>query len=200
MAEGAIEFKASIKELKGGFFDRDYILDRVENAKRNALSKFGVFVFTTARGFIRKGKNPSKPGKPPKGHGSELLKRFILFAYDDARDSVVIGPGLLNRGSNAPRLNEYGGTAPGRQRRRVEIRRALRADGRNKSGQFIKKSAKQGGYEVKRAWVTVGSAADTGDGPVKTEYCTYPARPYMRPAFIKARGDLEKFWARSVKK
>ncbi len=40
-----------------------------------------------------------------------LLRKFILFAYDSSRQSVVIGPVLLREGSDAPRLLEQGGEA-----------------------------------------------------------------------------------------
>ena len=50
------------------------------------------------------------PGSPPYSHVG-LLRKFILFAYDPQRKSVVIGPTLIRAESQAPRLLEHGGEA-----------------------------------------------------------------------------------------
>ncbi|MFQ3593688.1 MAG: hypothetical protein SNJ82_10975 [Gemmataceae bacterium] len=39
------------------------------------------------------------------------MRKFILFAYDPTRQSVVIGPTLIRAESQAPRLLEHGGEA-----------------------------------------------------------------------------------------
>ena len=44
-----------------------------------------------------KAKTVSQPGKPPKGHGEQLLKTGIQFSADPQRHSVVIGPVRLNK-------------------------------------------------------------------------------------------------------
>jgi len=75
----------------------------------------------------RKGRRPprrpertSEPGGPPLLHmRPSPLKRLIYFAYDPARDSVVIGP--LRFGRAGAEALEYGGTVAAR-RRRVRIR------------------------------------------------------------------------------
>jgi hypothetical protein len=72
------------------------------------LSKFGAFVRQRARTSIRKRKGTSPPGQPPYSHVG-LLRKFILFAYDQDRKSVVIGPTLTKEESEAPRLLEHGG-------------------------------------------------------------------------------------------
>ncbi len=62
----------------------------------------------------------SRPGEPPLLHmRPSPLKRLIYFAYDPAREAVVIGP-LRFRSAGAEAL-EYGGAVRTR-RRRVRIR------------------------------------------------------------------------------
>lgn len=51
----------------------------------------------------------SRPGQPPLNQ-TGLLRRWILFAYDRDRESVVIGPAKINRPTMAPSVLEYGGT------------------------------------------------------------------------------------------
>jgi hypothetical protein len=95
------------------FFDRQKIIDKVGAAKRKVLSKAGAFVRRTARRSIQTSKKTAPAGHAPNDHGG-WLRRWILFAYDEDRESVVIGPKLLNgskkRGSTVvPLLLELGG-------------------------------------------------------------------------------------------
>lgn len=101
--------------VKRFFFDRLAVLGKVDAATRRVLSKFGAFVWRSAKSSIRKRKKPSAPGKPPSSH-TGLLKKFIYFAFDPNRRSVVIGPVRLNRDEGVPPLLEYGGTAKRRKR------------------------------------------------------------------------------------
>ena len=80
----------------------------MDQGTRKVLARFGAFVRRRARTSIRKRKGTSPPGQPPYAHVG-LLRRFILFAYDAARQSVVIGPTLTREDSEAPRLLEHGG-------------------------------------------------------------------------------------------
>ncbi len=98
----------TFKAAKGGFFDRPKIQQAVAKAERQVLSKFGAFVRQRAKTSIRQRKGTSPPGQPPYSHVG-LLRKFILFAYDRPRRSVVIGPTLTKEGSQAPKLLEYGG-------------------------------------------------------------------------------------------
>ena len=108
------------------FFDKKAVRDKVDAGTRRVLSKFGAFVRRTARGSIRKRKKPSPPGTPPSSHVG-LLKKFILFGYEPAKRSVVIGPVRLSQKGRgeAPHLLEYGGTGTVQRkgkRRRAKIR------------------------------------------------------------------------------
>ncbi len=105
------------------FFDRKAVKDAVDRGKRKVLSKFGAFVRQRAKSSIRKRKRTSAPGEPPSSH-TGLLKKFIFFAYDKGKDSVVIGPERLNQKTgDAPPALEHGGrsrvTSGGRRGKRV---------------------------------------------------------------------------------
>ena len=112
------------------FFDRKAVSRRVDRTTRRVLSRFGAYVRTTARSSIRRRRKASEPGKPPSSHLG-LLKRFIYFGYDPARETVVIGPVPLHgRGyGNALEALEYGGTFTryaGTRRRRRRYRAKYR--------------------------------------------------------------------------
>jgi len=110
-------------EIKRMFFDRQAVVSKVDAATRRVLSKFGAFVRRSAKSSIRKRKKAAPPGQPPSSH-TGLLKKFIFFGYDAARQSVVIGPTRLNQKGRgeAPPLLEYGGKTTlkrGGKKRRV---------------------------------------------------------------------------------
>ena len=98
----------TFQQAKQGFFDREKVQRSVDAATRRVLSKFGAFVRQRAKTSIRSRKGTSPPGSPPYSHVG-LLKKFILFAYDATRKSVVIGLTLIRAESTAPRLLEHGG-------------------------------------------------------------------------------------------
>jgi hypothetical protein len=100
----------TFQAAKGSFFDREKVKRSVDAGTRKVLSKFGAFVRQRAKTSIRKRKGTSPPGQPPYSHVG-LLRKFVLFAYDPQRRSVVIGPTLTKEGSQAPRLLEHGGDA-----------------------------------------------------------------------------------------
>lgn len=92
------------------FFDRPIVIKSMLKTNRQALSRAGSFIRTTARRSIRKRKKVSKKGNPPSSHSGELRK-LIFFSYDQTRDSVVIGP-LLFKSSGSPtvpNILEFGG-------------------------------------------------------------------------------------------
>lgn len=118
-----LDFKAA----KAGFFDRGPVLAAVDRATRKVLSRFGAFVRTRAKSSIRKRKAISKPGSPPSSHAG-LLKKFIFFAYDLDRKSVVIGPVKLEKPVSPTALPalEYGGPSV-RERKGKRERITVRA-------------------------------------------------------------------------
>ena len=113
-----IGFGMSLQAMKGGFFDRERVMRSVKTATRRVFSRFGAFVQARAKTSIRKRKGISPPGHPPYSHVG-LLRKFIFFAYDPARQSVVIGPVLLRSDSQVPSLLEYGGVIVRRTKKRT---------------------------------------------------------------------------------
>lgn len=107
----------TIDQAKGLFFDRNKVTGAVNRAERRVLSRFGAFVRRGARSSIRKRKRISEPGQPPSSH-TGLLKRTIFFVYEPKKASVIIGPVLLGKGTNAPALLEHGGVVVRRKRKR----------------------------------------------------------------------------------
>src|SRR5690242_5646943 len=88
-----VEFKQ--KRL---FFDRALVRREIGAANAAALSRHGAFVQRRARSSLRRRKAPSLPGMPPSVHTSDnyATLKNIWFAYDPARQSVVVGPLRLN--------------------------------------------------------------------------------------------------------
>lgn len=98
------------------------VVKRSQDAAEAIGKRFGSFVRSTAQRSIRKPNkagHPSPPGKPPRDK-TGTLKRNILFAYDSASRSVVIGPRLLGdvASRDAPEALEKGGTSTTIIRRR----------------------------------------------------------------------------------
>ncbi|TWU12860.1 hypothetical protein CA54_16860 [Symmachiella macrocystis] len=95
-------------------FNPRAVVSPKERATRHVLSRFGSFVRRTARSSIRKRKRVSGSGDPPSSHEGGL-RRLLLFAFDMAAQSVVVGP-LLYR-SGVAELLEEGGQAVRRGKR-----------------------------------------------------------------------------------
>jgi len=125
------------------FFDAKKLIQSVDRATRKALSRAGAFVRKRARYSIRKRKKVSAPGKPPSSHAGNL--RTILFAYDAATRSVVIGPMVLNKQEDPPipNLLEFGGRAV--RRRKGGKRKTLRYRPRPFMGPALEAELAKGG-------------------------------------------------------
>lgn len=124
-------FKANIKLRY--FFDRPEVIAKLQKAERIALSGTGAYAMTLVRRSMRPGGKSnliSKPGDPPRWH-TKLLRDNILFAYDEAKNSVVVGPRVLNgrKTRNVPALLQFGGKTVVDEKVLVETRK-LRGRGR----------------------------------------------------------------------
>ena len=62
-----------------------------------ALARAGAYVRKAARTSIKRAAGPSRPGEPPHTH-SGVLKRSILWAAEDDRKSVYVGPSFYGHG------------------------------------------------------------------------------------------------------
>ncbi|MEM9827744.1 MAG: hypothetical protein AAF958_14230 [Planctomycetota bacterium] len=116
----------------------------VDRAKKKNLSRAGAYVRRTARSSIRPATKKqkkqrrhlqksrrrrlgrhdptiSRPGRPPRRHtpGKRGI-RLILFGYDQASASVIVGPvRFQTSGNNVAQLLEHGGSGfVGRGRRK----------------------------------------------------------------------------------
>lgn len=88
--------------------NRRAMLSAAQRASARVLRRFGAYVRTTASRSIRKKKRESQPGEPPRSVLG-TLKRFTLFDYDPAEQSVVIGAALLPGKKDAAEVLEHGG-------------------------------------------------------------------------------------------
>lgn len=174
-----------LEAAKSNFFDSEAIKSRTTPAERRVLSKFGAHVRRTARQSIRFTKKAvSRPGQPPRSHSRDKTAsiRNILFAFDPARRSVVIGPVKLNMtqgldsvtviAGTVPQVLEYGGRITITEKKRLGSSQWRRADMRRtpRAGEVFRK---------RRAVIQ--------------------ARPFMWPAFVKEEKDtLPGLWRNAV--
>lgn len=111
-------------KVREAFFDRPAVIKAIGKARVKALSRAGAFVMTGARRSIRRSPNYSKPGRPPTTRKGSRFKNTILFRYDKATRSVVVGPTKLNAKGDVPKdgvpaILERGGTHTTRRVRYV---------------------------------------------------------------------------------
>ena len=194
--------------MKQLFFDSRTVRRSVDRTTRRVLSRFGAYVRRTARRSIRKRKRPSDPGRPPSSH-TGLLRRFIWFAYEPNKRSVVIGPARLTGDGlgEAPEALEYGGTVEKEARRITPAEFmehgfgpvAVGAPG----GRMVKTAT--GVHRVTRAPIRTMRQArraarihnDLGIGG-RPRTRVRP-RPFMRPAFEQEKPQLPAMWRDSLR-
>lgn len=133
----------SVKPIRrANFFDSAAVMKALNAAERRVLSKFGAFVRQGAKSSIRPaivlnrkeiraGKKigrtfrkvyaASKPGEAPRSRRGDL-KRLIVFGYDFAKKSVVVGPKPIGgRRAETPGRLEAGGTFRSRSGKLVRV-------------------------------------------------------------------------------
>lgn len=146
------------------FIDQDKIKRTFERSEERAFKSTGAYIRTIGANSIKVGKKPSAPGLPPKTR-RKFLKKNIYFAYDRKTRSVVIGPVTY---PVINRLQEFGGS--------------------HAFEKWFNPAAK--------AVFTLGGQPKRG-GPWKfggRVNLTFPARPFMNPAFEKSIAKLPSFW------
>jgi len=132
-------------KIKQLFFDKETVLRSVDTATRKVFGRFGAFVRNAARWSMRKKPpmvamgdqwvrfggdwkpmSPSAPGSPPYSRGG-ALRKYLFFALEPSRKTVVIGPTLTkSSGVSVPEVLEYGGVSEVfdfaiRKRRKIRI-------------------------------------------------------------------------------
>ena len=101
----------SFKEPKKSVFDKEAIIKAVGKAKAKVMALQGAEIRRQARRLIKNPSNKrqvSAAGQPPINR-TGLLRNFILFSFDTATRSLVVGPAKLNVKSNAPNTLEFSG-------------------------------------------------------------------------------------------
>ena len=116
------------------FFDRRAVIDAVDRATRKVLGHFGGLVRKAAHKSIEETSGPSSPGRPPHSHMAARRRRinaqrrregkpslrggftglkYILYAYEPATRSVIIGPASnRSRSMTIPEILECGEKDP----------------------------------------------------------------------------------------
>lgn len=115
-SRGGLHAMQMTVDAKLNYFDRDRVKRSIRLSVREPLIRSGALVRTIARRSIRRRRKSSLPGQPPHAHGKGLIKR-ISFWYNESRQSVSVGPDLLNVGrrrrvparGTVPFILEYGG-------------------------------------------------------------------------------------------
>lgn len=143
------------------FFDRLAIKHQVGKQKAAYLRNAGAYTQKVAQRSMRRvGKRgkPSRPGRPPKWHGSnEFSLRKILFGFDPSIGGVIVGPVIGNKKivPTVPEVHEKGGVLPIREKR------------------------------VGQHWVPRGRRKPRPGQPTRIRKAQFPPRPYMAPAVEK---------------
>ena len=143
---GSVHIKVSVTTL----FRDDKLMGAVERAEMKALRWQGGYVRKAAQNRLTKGKESSAPGQSPTDQTGKF-KKSILFSYDAANHSVVIGPRIINiKRGLIPAALEHGGTTM------IDSTRAVYTNGKRK---FVKDGGKR---RVKiEARPTMGPALDS---------------------------------------
>tara|TARA_R110000803_G_scaffold34016_4_gene74449 strand:+ start:1888 stop:2289 length:402 start_codon:yes stop_codon:yes gene_type:complete len=92
------------------FFNTREIDSSLDKAEKRVLSRFGFETRKDAKSSMRRRRQPSGEGSPPRVV-TGLLKRFIFFSYDRFKKSVVTGPARITgfKGAgDAPEALEHG--------------------------------------------------------------------------------------------
>ena len=211
-----------VAKVKTVFFDRRAVIDRIGKANAQVMAKAGSFVRRTAKGSIRYTKTAvSKPGEPPRAHrgksGNSPLRELIFFAFDDATNSLVIGPTPFRGAAIAPRTLELGGSVspyrnPLRTIRKIGNGGEIRIDGpagkgrgKNQKDRFSTKKNRFGRV-VTYARLNTQAQVERANrlqrelyGPFTIGPTSIAPRPYMGPALEENLPKLPMLWANSVR-
>jgi hypothetical protein len=191
------------------FFDRQKLIGQMSKAQRRALNRAGATIRTIAKRSMRPRKLgiASAPGQPPHRHRnkggkgvSEGLYKSILYGYDAATESVVIGPSST-WGPGVHRLmetHEFGGAERKKNARRrirkVGVSGEVRI-GKTRSSKTAKNTLR-GNVNVTYAKIRTQRQATLANrinaelyGPTIL-HSVYPPRPTMGPALMQVAPRL----------
>lgn len=165
-----------------GFFDRAKVMSRMADAKREALADAGAWIRTVARNSIRRRKRRSFAGEPPTNR-TGILKKFLYFAFDFVRNTMVVGPVPTGQvffdGDGRP----VKGTVPGVLEHGGEIN-------------VLEVQLRPGGKWFRR---DLRATRREGHLPQRFRKCQIAPRPYMAPALEKSASKIPEFFRDSVR-
>lgn len=109
--------------IRESFFDSAKVQKQMDAATRRGMNTIGGYTRRVARTSLKVNKDPSEPGRPPhiRSKGSPL-RSLLLYGYEHATKSVVIGPAALGA-AVTPAVLEFGGTVKPKRNRRGRPRR-----------------------------------------------------------------------------
>lgn len=190
-----------------------------KGASENFLKSAGAYLRTTAMNSIKKKndyKKHSKPGDPPFYHGAVIgggntFKKSIQYKAD--KDSVVIGP-IAGRLGALGSLHEFGGTSYvnyidhpryGRIYKKGDLAPISTKHLKNYKGSPNGWKDPLTGYPVAFIEVPTKRLAEHATRLQerllkadkrfhKSKPVSFPARPFMRPAYAKAEPYLMNLW------
>lgn len=154
-----------------------------------ALVRAGSYVRKVARSSIKRSPESSRPGEPPHTRRG-VLKRSILYAAEDDRKSVYVGPsfmdmgvigGLHERGGRnispkKPRVYKMGNMGPIREESGAQTVGDL-PHARLKTSDMVRKA-----NELSEKYTKSNANAK------------YPSRPFIGPALEKSRDKIMEFF------
>lgn len=100
-----------MSRFRAEFRETARVLAKFQAEARKAIYYQAGFVMKTARRSIVSADHASRPGHPPRSVCGQL-RDFIFFKWDDASQSMVIGPAAFKSDSTVPAILEGGGTEP----------------------------------------------------------------------------------------
>lgn len=182
-------------KIKSLFVDRPEIQRAIDKANKRQLPKAAAHTRRRAIQSLRRRKKPSTVGFPPSVHSNSKVAslRNILFGFDPARGSMLIGPVKLNGGSlfgpqlagTVPETHEFGGSG------RVKIGLEARAGKKR----FRKNDPRR---NDPTEWRILRRRPRPGQ-PVKTVTVHYAQRAFMGPALRAEAPNFPSLWMGQVR-
>lgn len=167
--------KMTAKEAQGRFFDRRTVIAAIGRGAALAMGRQGAYVRAIARNSMKVRQGASPPGQPPYAH-ERKIKDLLYYAFDKRSLTTVVGPVQLGK-SRALETLEKGG--------KFAISGII-----NRQGEFI----------PLYGMTPEGRRAAQNSGKLVRRSFDIAARPYMKPALIKAKPKLKSFWKGAVRK
>ena len=190
----------------------------------NRLMKMGAYIRETQRRSLRTTKRDthSKPGQQPRVHdfkgATSPLKATIAFAVDDATQTLFVGPKKFAPDTNAPAIQEFGGSTkrhknPRRREMKIGMGGAIRIVERgNLIGPKQRRKRHAAGETTKKvypggptvAFIKIQTPAQARlaneinaeiYGPEFISGGTVAARPSARPALLENVGKFPEIFA-----